>query len=198
LHTHLLTNTGDASLPPPTGLILRSITIGHGVQNYTCVSATTNSTPVSIGALATLYDITSLALSSPDLASTLPALAAALPLTASFIVPNMPLFLEGVGTFPILGGHFFTAEATPTFDLFTAGARIFSKVAKKIKAPAEADRGLEGTGAVDWLALTAKDGSVGLSQVFRVQTAGGNPPPSCAGVEGVISVPYAASYHFYE
>ena len=177
---------------------MKFITIGHGVQNYTCADPSTNSTPVAIGALATLYDMTSLALSSPDLASTLPALAAALPLTASFIVPNTPLFLEGVGTFQILGGHFFTADGTPTFDLFTAGVRIFSKVVKKIKAPAEADRGIHGTGAVEWLALGGKNGSVGLSEVFRVQTAGGNPPASCAGVEAVISVPYAAAYHFYE
>lgn len=84
------------------------------------------------------------------------------------------------------------------FDLFTSGARIFAKVAEQIKAPMEADRGLEQTGAVNWLALTAKDGSVGLSQVFRVETAGGNPPVNCAGVEGVVSVPYAAAYHFYE
>lgn len=70
---------------------------------------------------------------------------------------------------------------------------------KKIDAPNEASRGLEGTGAVPWLALVAKDEypSVGLKEVFRVETAGGNPPKSCAGIEGVISVPYAAAYHFY-
>lgn len=85
------------------------------------------------------------------------------------------------------------------FDLFASGSRIRGKVVKKIKAPAESNRGLEGTGAVDWLALErkAEAGSVGLSQVFRVETAGGNPPADCAGISGGISVPYAAAYHFY-
>jgi hypothetical protein len=40
---------------------------------------------------------------------------------------------------------------------------------------------------------------VGLSQVYRVDTAGGNPPTSCAGYTAgeVLSVPYSAGYHFY-
>lgn len=176
---------------------MKFITIGHGVQNYTCSSPSTNSTPKAVGALATLYDVTSLGLLNPDLASSLPALAASYPLTSSFIVPNTPLNLKDVGTFPVVGGHFFNADATPVFDLFTTGSRIFSKAVQKIKAPAEADRGLEQTGAVDWLALGAKEGSVGLSQVFRVDTAGGNPPVDCGGIDGVVSVPYAAAYHFY-
>jgi hypothetical protein len=194
-------HTANTSLPAPTDLTLKYITIGHGVQNYTCPPNNSAATPTAIGALATLYDITSLALLSPDLISQLPPLAASLPLTSSFIVPNTPLFLDNIGTFPVLGGHFFAADATPIFDLFTAGARIASKVVKKINAPAESNTRLEGTGAVQWLALEAKqgaNGTVGLSQVFRVDTAGGNPPATCAGIEGVVSVPYAAAYHFYE
>lgn len=194
----VLTITGNATLPPPTGLTLKYITVGHGVQNYTCSSPSADVVPKAIGALATLYDVTSLALLNPDLASSLPALAASHPLTSSFIVPNTPLSLPDVGTFPVLGGHFFNADATPVFDLFTTGTRIFSKVAQKIKAPKQANRGLEQTGAVDWLALVAKEGSVGLSEVFRVETAGGNPPVNCAGAGAVVSVPYAAAYHFYE
>jgi len=191
----------NTSLPAPTDLTLKYITIGHGVQNYTCPPNNSAATPVAIGALATLYDITPLALLSPDLVSQLPPLAASLSLTSSFILPNTPLFLDNIGTFPELGRHFFAADATPVFDLFAAGARINSKVVKKINAPAESDKGLEGTGAVQWLALEAEpgvNGTVGLSQVFRVDTAGGNPPSSCAGIEGVVSVPYAAAYHFYE
>ena len=55
------------------------------------------------------------------------------------------------------------------------------------------------TGAVDWLQLVAKDGveSVGLQTVYRVVTAGGNPPAVCPSV-GVISVQYAAEYWFYD
>lgn len=48
-----------------------------------------------------------------------------------------------------------------------------------------------------WLALSAKEGSVGIEQVYRVVTAGGQAPATCAGAASVISVPYAAAYHFY-
>ena len=79
------------------------------------------------------------------------------------------------------------------------GEVLFSNKLADIKAPANASTGIEGTDAVDWLALTAIGGSVGLQEVFRVDTAGGNPPASCEGyVAGdVVSVPYSAGYHFY-
>jgi hypothetical protein len=154
--------------------------------------------PVAIGAIATLYDVTSLAFLSADTASSIPNIASQQPLTNS-LVPNSPLTIPGLGSFPILGFHFFAWNGTPVFNLNTVGEVLFSKKLADIKAPANANAGIEGTGAVDWLALTAIGGSVGLKQVFRVDTAGGNPPASCAGYrEGqVISVPYSAGYHFY-
>jgi hypothetical protein len=104
-----------------------------------------------------------------------------------------------LGSFPILGFHFFSANNTPIFDLNTVGEVLFSKKLADIKAPANASVGLEGTGAVDWLALTAIEGSVGLKEVFRVDTAGGNPPKTCEGQTSgaVISVPYSAGYQFF-
>ncbi len=87
------------------------------------------------------------------------------------------------------------------FDLNSVGMKLFSKKVADIKAPANASAGLAGTGAVDWLTLVAVDGmgSVGLSQVYRVDTAGGNPLTDCSGlaVGDVLSVPYSAAYHFY-
>ena len=74
---------------------------------------------------------------------------------------------------------------------------LFAKKLADIKAPSDAKKGVAETGAVDWLALTSIDGSVGLKEVFRVATAGGNPPPTCAGYMGTVSVPYSAMYHFY-
>jgi hypothetical protein len=114
-------------------------------------------------------------------------------------VPNTPLSIPGLGAFPILGFHFFAANGTPVFDLNTVGEILFSKKIADIKAPANASRGPEGTGAVDWLALTAIEGSVGLQEVFRVDTVGGNPPMNCKGYMAgdVLSIPYSAGYHFY-
>ena len=114
-------------------------------------------------------------------------------------MPNTPLSIPGLGAFPILGFHFFAANGTPVFDLNTVGEILFSKKIADIKAPANASRGPEGTGAVDWLALTAIEGSVGLQEVFRVDTVGGNPPMNCKGYMAgdVLSIPYSAGYHFY-
>ncbi|KAG0650417.1 hypothetical protein D0Z07_2923 [Hyphodiscus hymeniophilus] len=195
-----LTNTGPSSLPsPPSNLTLKHVTVGHGIQNYTCSSNLT-AAPTALGAIATLYDVTPLAFLSSTTSSAIPALAAFLPLTNA-LVPNAPLTISGLGSFPILGFHFFDAKGTPIFDLNTVGERLASKKAGDIKAPSNASVGLDGTGAVDWLFLTSTGdaGSTGLGAVYRVDTAGGNPPTSCEGFAAgdVISVPYSAGYHFY-
>lgn len=57
--TPQLPSTGATDLnPPPAGTKLLQITVGHGIQNYSCASTTANATLV--GALATLYDTTKL------------------------------------------------------------------------------------------------------------------------------------------
>lgn len=67
-----------------------------------------------------------------------------------------------------------------------------------IPAPADANAGPQGYGAVDWKALGAAAGSTGLGEVYRVETAGGKAPVSCAGFEGsTVLVQYAAMYWFY-
>ena len=70
-----------------------------------------------------------------------------------------------------------------------------------IAAPENSSKGPEdqGNGAVDWLALTPKpgDGTVGLGEVYRVETAGGEQPETCVGQPAMIEVQYAAQYWFY-
>ena len=104
-----------------------------------------------------------------------------------------------ISSFPILGHHYFGADGTPTFDLSSKGKILFGKKNGDIKAPSTANAGPAGTGAVDWLQLIAKPGyaSVGLQTVYRVVTAGGNPPSVCPSA-GFISVQYAAEYWFYD
>ncbi|KAH8755358.1 hypothetical protein F5883DRAFT_686948 [Diaporthe sp. PMI_573] len=72
-----------------------------------------------------------------------------------------------------------------------------------VKAPADADKGVLGTGAIDWLQLG--DNGRGLSRdvalVYRVVTAGG--VAQACSVSGAndpgqaLSVPYTAQYWFY-
>jgi hypothetical protein len=111
------------------------------------------------------------------------------------------LFIPGIGSFPIIGSHYFTADGTPTFDLLAYREILFAKKIADIPAPKDADKGPDGEGAVDWLTLCDnwKGASVGLGEVYRVETAGGNPPETCSGVsaETVISVQYSAEYWFY-
>lgn len=79
------------------------------------------------------------------------------------------------------------------------GKILYAAKVGDVKSPPTSNKGPDGTGAVDWLALTAKTGytSVGLGEVYRVVTAGGNPPTTCAAA-GVVSIQYAAEYWFYD
>jgi hypothetical protein len=167
--------------------VLKYITLGRGIQNYTCASA--SSVPVAIGAVATLFDITPIAyspLTSP-LLTTLPSSAVYLPISA-LRIPSSNM--------EVLGKHYFDIDGTPVFDLFNEGDRLVAKKVAAVPAPADASKGPAGTGAVAWLKLDDKGGSVGLKEVYRVVTAGGNPTAACEKA-GVLSVQYAAEYWFY-
>lgn len=186
--TPTLPLSGDATeLPaaPPAGQSLVVIALGRGVQNYTCVDTT--STPVALGAVATLFDGTALATINESAFNALPPKAVYVPL-------NSPIFSD----LPVLGHHYFIADGTPTFNISAKGDILYAKKTADIKAPSTANAGPAGTGAVDWLTLVAKPGypSVGLQTVYRVVTAGGNPPTTCPSA-GVISVQYSAEYWFY-
>ncbi|CAK7268588.1 hypothetical protein SEPCBS119000_003137 [Sporothrix epigloea] len=116
-------------------------------------------------------------------------------------LPPSPLSLPGVLPVeaPFLGHHYFDAAGVPTFDLSSAG--LFGSMSKTgdVKAPGTADAGILGTGAVDWLQLTASSNglSVGIQQVYRVITVGGV-SETCAVLGAASgSVPYAAFYWFY-
>lgn len=190
--------------------------VGHGIQNYTCTAA--NATATSLGALAVLYDITSVYASlSSDEQDQLPItllrttdlpLNLAEPLdpdnqyaadAADPWIPDADVTLDGVDEpLSVLGHHFFDASLTPTFDLYNADNLLFKGgKLSGVKAPADADPGILNTGAVDWLQLGDKGASVGLTEVYRVVTAGGG-ALACAEAGQVFSVPYAAQYWFYD
>lgn len=181
-----------ASTLPTTNLTFAYVAIGRGVQNYTCTAL--NTTPVTgLGAIATLYDATSLARTNLPALHLIPGQAVNTPPTAAgYVLPPQYRNL------PLLGHHLFLSDATPTFDLNAVGKILYAKRLNGTSAPTNAPKGPAGTGAVDWLQLAAKTTytSVGLSMVYRVETAGGNPPATCT-TTGVISMQYAAEYWFY-
>ena len=69
----------------------------------------------------------------------------------------------------------------------------------EINAPPGADPGPQGYGAETWRSLTAGEGSVGLKEVYRVETAGGLGPKNCSGFENTtVRVQFATMYWFYD
>lgn len=187
--------TGSVSLPPPGwNLTIKAIVFGRGIQNYTCNASTPTAAPLAIGAVASLFDATPLLPLLPPTAG-----KEVLDLLPPFLV-CFPLSSLTSSSLPQIGVHYFDAAGVPTFDLGSIGL-LKSKKLKGIGAPEGASKGPEdqGNGAVDWLALLAKDGcgSRGLGEVYRVQTAGGKPPMTCEGQPSVIEVQYAAQYWLY-
>jgi hypothetical protein len=101
--------------------------------------------------------------------------------------------------FEVLGHHYFDSAGTPTFNLTAVDKYGFMAKTAAVSAPATANPGPAGTGAVPWLDLNQKSGYVSknISQVYRVETAGGNQYVNCSAA-GVMSIQYAAEYWFYD
>ncbi|QPH04774.1 hypothetical protein C2857_002041 [Epichloe festucae Fl1] len=215
---------GAANLPqPPAGSKLLHIALGFGIQNYTCAGV--GEPPAATGALAVLYDITSLypgqtreSLSQKDwdhlpsralwshevplnlnhsaagrVERTSPGASQTRPFPA-----EAPLRLRGMRRpLPFLGHHLFTSAGVPNFILDNGRVNVLCGKMAGVSAPRAADRGPQGTGAVPWLQLDAKDGSVGrVKYVYRVLTTGGN-SHGCSEVAGQDSTCYATMYWFF-
>ncbi len=140
-----------------------------------------------------LYDATTLAWTNTALLHTMP------PLAVAQRVPPGYMALQGQH-FEFIGTHFFDAASTPTFimDGLTPTRHAFMAKTLGVTAPAGASKGPQGTGAVPWLDLNHKDGYLqgNVSQVYRVETAGGANYPNCTSV-GVQIIDYAAEYWFF-
>jgi hypothetical protein len=73
----------------------------------------------------------------------------------------------------------------------------FAPCAKNNSVPAPAGasvgQGGVGAGAVPWLKLVTRLGATGgLEEVYRINTAGGSAPATCAGMPATFEVQYAA------
>lgn len=199
------TNTiADSHPPAPTplptpdsSLTLTHVAVGRGTQNYTCDLSNSTAIPVAVGAVASLYNVSCIAASTPSLLAHIPSIALDLPVPSS-TDPSSPAYQD------LSGHHYFLNATTPYFNLDTDthsyGTGAFKKV-NSTNAPSDAVKGVNGSGdgAVAWLKLVAKDpnGQV-LQEVYRVNTAGGNPPTSCSGMTAAFVVQYAAEYWVYE
>lgn len=140
--------------------------------------------------MATLFNVSCIASLSPDLLQKVPNMAVNFDYDAATAGPLGPMML------PVSGHHFFVDSTTPFFNLDTPTLDVGTIPCAKnnsAPAPSTAAAGPQGEGAVAWLKLTAKDGVTGsIKEVYRVNTAGGNPPASCQGQPANIEVQYSA------
>jgi hypothetical protein len=147
--------------------------------------------------MATLYNASCVASTYPDLLAMLPNVALQFNLTTANQKTLSPSNLA------ISGHHYFSNSTTPAFNLDTQNADLgFAPCAKNASVPAPASASVgqdnKGYGAVPWLKLLTRDGATGnLEEVYRVNTAGGNPPATCAGMPATFEVQYSAEYWFY-
>ncbi|KAI1747291.1 hypothetical protein F4782DRAFT_521707 [Xylaria castorea] len=207
--TYVLPSTGGPTSLPAPNATLKHIVVGHGVQNYTCTTA--GAAGVSFGALAVLYDITNLypgsgpsavslatwnSLTSTVLRTTTLPINTKAASSSPFPAPANLTVSGFYKTLPFIGHHYFDVTGTPTFSLHDDAELLKSQKVLNIPAPSTADKGLSSEGAVDWLYLTDKGGSIGLTKVYRVLTSGGS-ASTCSTVGATQSVPYTAMYWLY-
>lgn len=185
------------ALPTPSaGQQLMHVAIGRGTQNYTCADSSSSTNPVPIGAKASLYNASCTASLYPDLLQQMPSVS------LQYDLPENDKKSKPTGL-DLSGHHFFIDATSATFDMNTKansfGVCISGKKAAS-PAPSGALKGQngEGYGAVPWLYLEAKAGSTGFKTVYRLNTAGGSPPPNCQGLASTFEVQYAAEYWFYQ
>jgi len=175
-------------LPAPSGS-LQYVAIGRGTQNYTC-GATPNSpnaAPKAVGAVATLYNATCAAVAAPQVLNDTPAIALKTPASIGVAVEKEST--DG----PVSGHHYFNAAGSPVFE--TEYGWVQAKAFANSTAPPTADKGKNGLGSVPWLKLVSTAGT--WKEVYRVDTAGGVAPKTCADIAGTFEVEYAAVYWFY-
>lgn len=192
-----------SGLPAPSGMTPLHATIGRGTQNYTCDLASPASAPMAVGAIATLYDASCVATQYPDVFALLPDITLQFSTPANVSGPASPSGILSFFDTKILGHHYFSTTTTPVFDLNTPYAmfgEVVGMTANKVAAPLDAPKGQAQVsfGAVPWLKLVATNASTGPVQaVYRVNTAGGNPPTTCEGMPSSFTVEYAAEYWFW-
>lgn len=207
------------TLPAPTGLELKYVLLGMGTQNYTCTPGNDTAAPGTTGAVgkfwflrsvrlransltAKLYDIGSKLNTDPWAPWKIASITGLALSLSTFGDRQLDLYLNSQGYNQWLGNHFFTLS-TPTFSLYKVKANPFplAMVSKKAEmdAPKYSCPGISGEGAVKWLQLVDdKNLSLGgVNTVYRLETAGGNKPAQCAGMQPTFEVPYAAQYWLY-
>ncbi|PKX99187.1 DUF3455 domain-containing protein [Aspergillus novofumigatus IBT 16806] len=195
-----LCDTKPALPAPSHGMKLKFVALGRGTQNYTCSLSDKSTSPVAIGAVATLFDASCLASHNSAILHGLPSAMSkvstdALGLFAMLLGQMTSRTSSGL----ILGEHYFTGTGAPMFDLRIGGHKdwLQAKKGSSVPAPSQvSSHSKDGEDNVPWLKLGFADG-LGIREVYRIHTSGGQAPTSCKGQKESFEVEYAAEYWFY-
>ncbi|OJI98759.1 hypothetical protein ASPVEDRAFT_25610 [Aspergillus versicolor CBS 583.65] len=192
----------ESTLPAPSkGLELKFVTVGRGTQNYTCPANNNTAKPKAIGATANLFDASCIAALHLDSDSGKQFPIHIIPDVLKPIAMGTVDFLADMlsrtrGQDMEIGKHYFTADGVPFFDLRSQhSSNDWLSCQKEAEMPAPERPGNGVNEDVAWLKLKHVDG--GLSEVYRLHTAGGSPPATCEGISGEFTMEYAAEYWFY-
>ncbi|KAF5379016.1 hypothetical protein D9615_006059 [Tricholomella constricta] len=185
---------GQAPLPAPTAKP-SYVAVAIGTQNYTCSSA---GTYTIVGAVAELFDIGCL-YNAPLFSNIADAAyqiwdAAPPILTAQTIIS----FLHATTTPAVLGQHYYVPNASgtgssPKWDFTSQGTTNGNPDAYVVAAKSAGFVAPTGTKDVDWVLLKSVAGSL-ATEIYRVDTRGGQPPATCTPGTADIAVKYAAKY----
>ncbi|KAF8157703.1 hypothetical protein K438DRAFT_1620560 [Mycena galopus ATCC 62051] len=188
--------TNQTVLVSPTTAPL-FVALGVGVQNYTCTATTSKYT--SIGAVASLFDISCLD-QTPAFATIQTSAFSKWSATSSGASANTIGSLVGAPN--LLGYHYFVTSPSgtglsPKWD-FTSTGRFAGNSSAFVIGAKTGDLAAPTNPAVnvDWLQLANAEGSL-ASEIFRIDTVNGQPPTSCVAGSADISVKYAAKYFLY-
>jgi uncharacterized protein DUF3455 len=100
---------------PSPGLSLKYVALGRGTQNYTCLGNDSNAAPTAIGAVATLFDSSCLAVFLLNIFNDIPPALVQMPhdaaVAAAIVIDQLSTANDGSVVF---GQHYFVNSVTPT------------------------------------------------------------------------------------
>lgn len=174
------------------------IGIGVGTQNYTCNA--TKSTYALIGAVAEIFDSSCL-YGTPAFESAPTTAYDVWSATTGITIQEVINTLGRTHDPAVLGQHYYVPNPmgsglSPKWDFTSSGATAGNPNAYVIGVKI-GDLPSSDSNDIDNLMVKAVEGEL-ASEVFRVETNGGQPPTQCAAGDSNITIKYTAQYWFFQ
>lgn len=166
------------------------------ISNPDCKEKAPTDAPTAAEAVASLYNASCFAVTYPDL------LAMGSEAAIQFPYPTSDKASLPLSNLSLSGHHYFTDFITSAFHFNIKADQLGYMLTRKMvgtPAPSVADGSkIIEFGNVPWLLLESKTGTTeNIKQIYRLNTADGNPPAICADQLDTIQQDYAAEYWFY-